>query len=137
MEVTKSVGHNGRLFVQTNSKTEKWVNYSRAVKDGNWIFVSNTSGFHYDENRIDEDIEGQTRQMIRNITNALETAGGVPQDIVRAVIYCPRPEEFSKALDLISRFFSTIKPAVTAVCAPLAESSLLIEMEVTALLKNA
>ncbi|KLU25002.1 hypothetical protein EOS_17085 [Caballeronia mineralivorans PML1(12)] len=137
MEITTTVGRNGRVYVRTQSKTEKWVKYSRAIKDGEWVFVSNTSGFRYDENRIDEGIVDQTRQMILNIKAALQSVGAAPEDIVRAVIYCPRPDEFPKALDLIAGFFSSIEPAVTAVCAPLAEPSLLIEMEVTALMKRA
>jgi enamine deaminase RidA (YjgF/YER057c/UK114 family) len=132
MPITTRTGHGGRLYIETGSRTEKWVNYSRAVLDGEWLFVSNTSGYHYDEQRIDVDIEGQARQMIVNIRNVLAAAGAQPQDIVRAVIFCPYPDEFPKALDIISEFLSDIKPAVTATCSPLAEPYLKIEMEVTA-----
>jgi enamine deaminase RidA (YjgF/YER057c/UK114 family) len=137
MPIAARTGYAGRTYVSTGSSTEKWVNYSRAVRQGEWIFVSNTSGYHYDENRIDNDIESQTRQMIVNVTDALAAVGAKPQDIVRAVIFCPRPDEFHAALDILSEFLADIQPTVTATCSPLAAPSLKIEMEVTALLSSA
>ncbi|SDK32721.1 Enamine deaminase RidA, house cleaning of reactive enamine intermediates, YjgF/YER057c/UK114 family [Agrobacterium fabrum] len=137
MPITTRTGHAGRTYISTGSSTEKWVNYSRAVRHGDWVFVSNTSGYHYDEDRIDTDIASQTRQMIVNVTDALDAAGAKPQDIVRAVIFCPQPDEFHDALDIISEFLADIKPTVTATCSPLAAPSLKIEMEVTALLGDA
>jgi enamine deaminase RidA (YjgF/YER057c/UK114 family) len=137
MPVVTRTGYADRTYIETGSKTEKWVNYSRAVRHGNWLFLANTSGYHYDEDYIDPDIERQTRHMIVNIKNVLEAAGAKPQDIVRAVIFCPRPDEFHEALDIISEFLADIKPAVTATCTPLASPSLKIEMEVTALIGGA
>lgn len=96
------------------------------------LFVANTSGYHYAERRIDNSVQAQARQMLNNITEVMKQAGATPQHIVRAIIYCPNNDDVPNVKNIISDFFSDIKPAVTLVCTPLAAPELKIEMEVTA-----
>ncbi|WP_395449066.1 Rid family hydrolase [Aminobacter sp. UC22_36] len=132
MPITSRTGYANRQYLEAGSAAEKRMNYSRAIRDGEWIFVSNTSGYHYDENRIDDDVEGQARQMVANITNVLAKAGASPKDIVRIVMHCPNASDLPKVRETISGFFADIRPTATVVCTPLASAALKIEMEVTA-----
>ena len=136
MPITTNTGYAGRQFLQAGSSAEKALNYSRAIRDGNWIFVSNTSGYHYDENRLDPDVESQARQMVANVTNVLRCAGACPQDIVRIVIHCPDAADLPKVRGTLADFLANIRPTATIVCTPLATPDLKIEMEVTARLAS-
>jgi 2-hydroxychromene-2-carboxylate isomerase len=76
-----------RKFISSGSSFEKVVGYSRAVVDGDWIFVSGTTGYDYSTMTMPQDLEGQTRQAFRNISAALEQAGATLGDVVRVRYY--------------------------------------------------
>lgn len=137
MAITSVLGRNGRMLYSAGSAAENAFHFSRAVKQGDWLFVSNTSGYHYAERRIDQSVQAQARQMLNNIKEVMQQAGGTPQDIVRATIYCPDSADVDKVESILSSFFSDIRPALTLVCTPLAAPELKIEMEVTACLNSA
>ena len=73
-----------RRLISSGSEFEKTIGYSRAVIDGEWVFVSGTTGFDYAAGTISEDVAEQTRQTLRNIDVALIEAGASMTDIVRA-----------------------------------------------------
>jgi enamine deaminase RidA (YjgF/YER057c/UK114 family) len=74
-----------RRLISTGSKWEQEVGYSRVVVDGEWAFVSGTTGFDYGTMTISPDVADQTRQSLENITSALREAGFSLADVVRAV----------------------------------------------------
>jgi enamine deaminase RidA (YjgF/YER057c/UK114 family) len=73
-----------RQLISSGSAFEKVAGYSRAVVDGDWIFVSGTTGFDYAKMSISEDVIEQTHQTFRNIEAALKQAGSSLKDVVRA-----------------------------------------------------
>ena len=64
-----------RTLVSSGSSFETEVGYSRAVVDGDWIFVSGTTGFDYATMTISDDVVAQCEQSMRNVASAL-TPGG-------------------------------------------------------------
>jgi enamine deaminase RidA (YjgF/YER057c/UK114 family) len=61
-----------RKLISTGSFFENEIGYSRAVVDGNWIFVSGTTGFDYSTMKISEDIVSQAEQCLKNIAFAFK-----------------------------------------------------------------
>ena len=59
------------------------MGYSRAVVQGDWCFVSGTTGYDYKTMAMPEDPAEQTRNCFATIRGALEGAGFVMADIVR------------------------------------------------------
>ena len=59
-----------RRLVSSGSDFEAVAGYSRAVVDGEWIFVSGTTGFDYANDDRRDPVE-QARQVFRNIEQAL------------------------------------------------------------------
>ena len=49
-----------RRLISSGSTFEKEIGYSRAVADGDWVFVSGTTGFDYASMTIADDIVEQT-----------------------------------------------------------------------------
>src|SRR5713226_8717177 len=63
-----------RRLISSGSPFEAEAGYSRAVVDGDWVFVAGTTGFDYALMTISEDPAEQTRQALRNIEAALAEA---------------------------------------------------------------
>ena len=121
-----------RRLISSGSTFEREIGYSRAVVDGDWIFVSGTTGFDYARMTIADDILEQTEQCLRNIEAALGQAGAALRDIVRVTYIVPRAEEFKDCWPALRRVFGEIRPAATMISAGLADPRMRIEIEVTA-----
>ena len=121
-----------RQLISSGSTFEQEIGYSRAVVDGDWIFVSGTTGFDYSTMTIAEGIEAQTEQVLRNIAMALEEAGGSLADVVRVTYIIPKPEEFALIYPILRKAFGDVRPAATAISATLFDPRIRIEIEVTA-----
>lgn len=120
-----------RRRVSSGSKFEAEIGYSRAVVDGDWIFVSGTTGFDYATMTISEDVAVQTEQTILNISTAMEQAGFSLADIVRTHYILPRAEDFPPCWPILRKYFGGILPASTMFVAGLADPRMKIEIEVT------
>lgn len=121
-----------RQLISSGSTFEQEIGYSRAVVDGDWIFVSGTTGFDYSTMTIAEGIEAQTEQVLRNIAMALEEAGSSLADVVRVTYIIPKPEEFALIYPILRKAFGDVRPAATAISATLFDPRIRIEIEVTA-----
>jgi enamine deaminase RidA (YjgF/YER057c/UK114 family) len=64
-----------RRLISSGSTFEQDMAYSRAVVDGDWIFVSGTTGFDYRTMTIAEGVVEQAEQCLKNIEAALGQAG--------------------------------------------------------------
>jgi enamine deaminase RidA (YjgF/YER057c/UK114 family) len=64
-----------RQRISSGSTFEAEIGYLRAIVDGEWIFMSGTTGFDYSTMTISEDVAEQADQCFRNIQAALEKAG--------------------------------------------------------------
>jgi enamine deaminase RidA (YjgF/YER057c/UK114 family) len=122
-----------RKLISTGSPFEAAIGYSRAVVQGDWIFVSGTTGFDYSTMTIAEDIETQTEQCMKNIAHALDQAGGSLQDIVRVNYVLPNGQEFQKCWPVLRKYLGEVRPAAMMISAGLLDPRMKIEIEVTAL----
>ncbi|WP_375502607.1 RidA family protein [uncultured Nostoc sp.] len=121
-----------RQFISTGSIFEQEIAYSRAVVDGDWVFVSGTTGFDYSSMTISDDVVKQTEQCFKNINAALTEAGLVMQDIVRVRYILPIREDFEQSWPVIRRYLGDVRPAATMIVAGLSDPRMRIEIEVTA-----
>src|SRR5262249_31020772 len=120
-----------RKLISSGSAFEKAAGYSRAVLDGDFVFVSGTTGFDYAKSTISDDVEEQVHQTFRNIAAALEQAGASLADVGRANYILPRAEDWPRIVPLLGRYFGEIRPASTAIVAGLVDPRMRIEIEVT------
>jgi len=121
-----------RRLISSGSTFEAEIGYSRAVVDGNWVFVSGTTGFDYRTMTIPEGLSEQTEQCLRNIQAALSEAGATLADVVRVTYVLPKAEEFRECWPVLRRYFGEIRPAAMMISAGLADPRMRIEIEVTA-----
>ena len=121
-----------RRLISSGSTFETEIGYSRAVVDGDWVFVSGTTGFDYSNMTIPDGIVAQTEQCMRNIDQALQQAGSRLEDIVRVMYIVPVASEFPQCWPVLRRYFGEIRPAATMISAGLADERMKIEIQVTA-----
>ena len=126
-----------RQLISSGSPYEAEIGYSRAVVDGDWIFVSGTTGFDYATMRIPEGAAAQAEQCFRNIERALEQAGATLTDVVRVHYIVPSRDDFHAAVPVLARFMGEVRPAATMICAGLLDERMRIEIEVTARRRSA
>lgn len=122
-----------RRLISSGSSFEADIGYSRAVVDGNWVFVSGTTGFDYATMTIADGVMAQCEQAIRNIASALQEAGASMADVVRVRYILPRRADFEPCWPILRTHFGDAKPAATMIEAGLSDPRMLIEIEVTAL----
>jgi enamine deaminase RidA (YjgF/YER057c/UK114 family) len=121
-----------RRLVSSSSTFEKEIGYSRAVVDGEWIFVSGTTGFDYATMTLAEGVVAQAEQCIRNIEAALAQAGAGLADVVRVTYILPDADEFPPCWPVLRKHFGDVRPAATMFSAKLLDPRIRIEIEVTA-----
>jgi enamine deaminase RidA (YjgF/YER057c/UK114 family) len=123
---------NTRIRISSGSTFEEQMAYSRAVVDGDWVFVSGTTGFDYSAMTIPEDIVAQTEQCFRNIADALAQAGASLADVVRVTYVLPDASQFAQCWPVMREYLGEVKPAAMMISAGLADPRMKIEIEVTA-----
>lgn len=121
-----------RKLISSGSTFETTVGYSRAVVDGDFCFVSGTTGFDYATMTIAEDIVAQCEQCLKNIDRALNQAGFAMTDVVRTTYILPDAKDFEPCWPVLRRYFGTVRPASTMFVAGLIDPRMKIEIEVTA-----
>jgi enamine deaminase RidA (YjgF/YER057c/UK114 family) len=126
-----------RRLISSGSSFERLAGYSRALVDGEWVFVSGTTGFDYAAMTIAEDVVEQTHQCFRNIAAALAEAGASLADVVRARYYVTEPAHFATVAPIFGQYFGAIRPTSTAIVCGLVDPRMKIEIEVTARRRDA
>ena len=104
-----------RKLISSGSTFEHEIGYSRAVVDGDWIFVSGTTGFDYTTMSLASGIAEQTEQCLRNIDAALREAGATVADVLRVRYIVPVAAEFELCWPVLRRWFGEVRPAATMI----------------------
>nr|WP_322623410.1 RidA family protein [uncultured Flavobacterium sp.] len=126
-----------RKLISSGSTFEKQIGYSRAVVQGDWIFVSGTTGYDYISMTISDDVAEQAEQTLKNIIRALEQADASLADVVRVHYILPNAKDFEACWPVLQKYFGEVLPAATMFSAGLADEKMKIEIEVTALRQHA
>ena len=121
-----------RRLISSGSTFERDIGYSRAVVDGDWVFVSGTTGFDYETMTIPDNVVAQAEQCLLNIEKALSDAGSCIADVVRVRYILPRVEDFEPCWPVLRKYFGEVRPAATMISAGLSDPRMKIEIEVTA-----
>jgi enamine deaminase RidA (YjgF/YER057c/UK114 family) len=122
-----------RWTISSGSRFEELAGYSRAVVDGEWVFVSGTAGYDFADHSISDDAAEQTRQSLKTIAAALEQAGATLADIVRVRVYVANRDDVMAVSKVLGETFSDPRPTNTTIICGFAAPEMKVELEVTAL----
>lgn len=121
-----------RKLISSGSPFEKTAGYSRALVQGDWCFVSGTTGYDYATMTMPETVEEQTRNCLKTIAAALAEAGFSLEDVVRNHYYVTDAAFADIVFPILGEAFGDIRPAATMVVCDLIRPEMLVEIEVTA-----
>jgi len=121
-----------RQLISSGSTFEAQIAYSRAVVDGDWIFVAGTTGFDYQQMTISDDVVEQAEQCLQNIASALAQADATMADVVRVHYLLSNAADFEPCWPVLRRYFEQSRPAATMIVCGLVDPRVKIEIEVTA-----
>lgn len=119
-------------LISSGSPFEARIGYSRAVVDGDMVYVSGTTGYDYATMQMPVDAGEQTRNAIATIEKTLLEAGSGLQDIVRVRYYLTDLSNYEAVIDVLGSAFGNIRPAATMIVCGLVAPEMKIEIEVTA-----
>jgi enamine deaminase RidA (YjgF/YER057c/UK114 family) len=122
-----------RQNISSGSRFEAEIGYSRAVAQGDFVFVAGTTGFDYATMTISDDVAAQAEQALRNIAAALAEAGASLADVVRVTYLLPDAADFPLCWPALRKAFGDIRPAATMMSVGLADPRMRIEIEATAM----
>ena len=118
--------------ISTGSPFEQKIGYSRAVIDGEMIYVSGTTGYDYKTMQMPFEIEDQARNAFLTIAGALREAGASMKDVVRVRYYLADRAFYDGLVAVAGEVFGDIRPAATMLVTGLTMPEMKIEIEVTA-----
>ena len=118
--------------ISTGSAFENDIGYSRIVVDGDYVFLSGTTGFDYRTMTISEDPAEQAEQCFRNIDGYLKHAGTSIESLLRVLLIIPKRDDLDAMLPVIRRYFKRSNPTSTMIIAGLMDERMKLEVEVTA-----
>jgi len=121
-----------RKLISSGSDFEHQIGYSRAVVDGDYVFVSGTTGYDYDAMSISDDVVEQTEQCFKNIQKVLLEAGSDISEIVRATYIFPNRDDFEPCWPVFQKWLGDVRPAAMMFEARLMNDDMKVEIQVTA-----
>lgn len=125
-----------RKRISSGSEFEKKIGYSRAVVDGDYVFVSGTTGYNYETMTISDNPVEQAQQCFITIENVLAEAGSCLDNIVRIRYILPNKNDFEPCWPVFRKYLKKATPAATMFVAELLDEKMKIEIEVTARLND-
>jgi len=119
-----------RWAISSGSKFEEMAGYSRAVVDGEWVFISGTAGTAPETGAFAPDAETQARHALDVIAATLSKAGAGWADVVQVRVYLADRADVVPVSKLLGALFSDPRPTnTTIICAfPVEEIRVEIEM---------
>ena len=119
-----------RWAISSGSRFETLAGYSRAVVEGEWIFVSGTAGYDIKNNTISEDAAEQARQSLAVIAEALARADAALSDIVRVRVYVADRADVMAVSQILRETFSDPRPTAPTIICGFSIPELTVELEV-------
>lgn len=122
-----------RRLISSGSEFETTAGYSRAVVQGDWVFVAGTTGYDPITKAMPESVEEQTRNCFATINKALGEAGSSLRDAVRVQYFVTSREDAEKVFPVCGEFLGDIRPAAGIyIVAGLYRPEMKVEIELTA-----
>jgi 2-iminobutanoate/2-iminopropanoate deaminase len=108
--------------------------YSQAIKAGGFVFASGQIAIDpATGNVIEGDVRAQTERVFKNLTAVVKAAGSSLDRVVKTTVFLKSMKDFAAMNEVYATFFSANPPARSTVEAAELPKSVLVEIDVIAL----
>lgn len=126
-----------RHVVDSGTAWEARVGYARAVRVGDHVFVSGTTGVDSTGRVAPGGAAAQARQAVANISSALEKVGASLRDVVRTRVYLTNATDWEPVTEVHRETFREWRPASSMlVVSALTSPELVVEIEADAVVSG-
>ena len=116
--------------IQTDQAPKAIGPYSQAQRVGDFIFTAGQVGLDPQSGQIVEGgIQGQTRQVMNNLSAVLEAAGSSLANVVKTTVFLQDLGEFALMNTVYAEFFPETRPARSTVQVAALPRGALVEIE--------
>ena len=127
----------GKKIVTTEKAPKAIGPYSQAIRIEHLVFTAGQIGLNPATMEIvDGGIEAQTRQVLTNLKNVLESADSGLNYVVKTTVFLQNMSEFAAMNVVYTEFFPENPPARSTVAVAALPKGALVEIECTALLAS-
>lgn len=121
-----------RRAIYSGSPFEELAGYSRALVDGDWIFVSGTAGYDPGLGGFAPTAGEQARRSVAIIAAALAEASATLADIVAVRVYLSSRDDVNAVSRVLGETFRDPRPTNTTIICQLPVEEIKVELEVVA-----
>ncbi len=121
--------------VSTNEAPQAIGPYSQAIVTNGMVFTSGQIALSPAGEIVCEDINGQTEQVLTNLSAVLKEAGSSLEKVVKTTIFLSDIEDFKAVNEVYATFFKDHKPARSTVAVKTLPLNVKVEIECIALAK--
>jgi 2-iminobutanoate/2-iminopropanoate deaminase len=123
-----------KKIIHTNEAPETVGPYSQAVLAGDSLYLAGQVGIDPEAGKIVEDtVEGQARQVIRNLEAVLKAADMTLENVVKTTVYLASIDDFQTVNQTYAEFFGKHPPARAAFQVAALPLGALVEIEAVAI----
>ena len=98
-------------IIQTKTAPAAVGPYSQAIETNNLIFFSGQIALTTEGNMIEDNIEEQTDQVLKNINALLTSQNLKPKNVIKTTIFLTNVQDFQVVNEIYAKFFEDHKPA--------------------------
>lgn len=125
--------HQKKQIILTSLAPQPIGPYSQAVAAGGFLFCSGQIALDPATGQISaSDVEGQTRQVMKNVEAVLRAGGCGFQDVVKTTIFLKSMGDFPKVNEIYGSYFKEAPPARSTVEVARLPKDVWVEIEVIA-----
>jgi enamine deaminase RidA (YjgF/YER057c/UK114 family) len=121
-----------KKLISSGSPFEKSASYSRAIRQGDFVHVSGTTGYDYATMTMPDDVKEQTRNCLATIEKFLKEGDATLADVVRARYYVTSRDYVTPVFEVLGEVFDGINPTATMIVCELVNDDMKVEIEVMA-----
>jgi reactive intermediate/imine deaminase len=121
-------------LIRAEGLSEPISHYSDAIRAGDTVYVSGQASVDAQGNLVGRgDVVAQTRQVLDNMTRALQAAGATLDDVVKVTVYLADCADRPRVNEVRKAYFGANQPASTLIgIGQFAIDGMLIEIEAVA-----
>lgn len=119
-------------YVQTSKAPQAIGPYSQAVIHAGLVYTSGQIALTPEGEMLENDLEKQTHQVLKNLSEVLKEAGSSLDAVIKTTIFLADMDSFAAVNEIYASYFGDHKPARATVAVKTLPKNALVEIDAIA-----